>query len=228
MIVTTCGGYVNTSSALIEYQPGASIRADQQCVWIVKVPLTFLRFRLVSSGLGENDGLFINDFLSYAPTTQKKLIVGENYTVSSDQAVITLSVGHAPTRGFSLEFFSSGMVTARGPYSGFASLNMNSGNFSYPSNGGQYRDGENAVFVVNPIVPAQRTLRFTRMGLEYANNCVYDAVSVYNWFNNEYIQLGRYCGTTLPPTFTLEAGVALVVFRSDTSNVGVGFAFEWL
>jgi trypsin len=227
--ITTCGGRIDASSAEITYQLGSSIRADQKCVWIVKAPYDSLRFRLTSSGLGEGDGIYLTNFANSQPGAQQRMTsTGQNYTVTSGFVLVTLSVGNAPTRGFRLEFFSSGFSDATRDFTGFASLNTNSGNLSYPIGGGSYLNNENALFVINPIVPAMRTVMFTRMNVENDSTCSYDAVTIYNFFNNEYIQVAKRCGTTLPPSTTLESGVGLVTFTTDSSVVGTGFDFEWV
>lgn len=103
-----------------------------------------------------------------------------------------MSVGHAPTRGFTLQFFSSGLADVSTPdYTGYTSLTLNNGNFSYPADGSNYRNNERAFFLVNPTVPSIRTLRFTRMDLESASGCTYDAVVIYNWYENRYNQITR-------------------------------------
>ncbi|OXA42098.1 Embryonic protein UVS.2 [Folsomia candida] len=161
--------------------------------------------------------------------------VGQNYTVSSAFVIVTLSVGSAPTHGFPLELFSSAYTDPIRNFSGFASLNTNSGNFSYPVGGSWYGSFENALFVINPIVPAMRTLMFTRMDVESSDDCGSDAVTIYNWFGN--IPFGKLkrtkcyeilCGSTLPPLFTFESGVGLVTFVTDYRVTLTGFDFQWV
>jgi hypothetical protein len=228
--IETCGGRIDASSAEIIFQLGSSIRADQKCVWTLKAPYDNVRFRLTNSGLNtENDGIYLTNFANSVPGAQQRITtVGQNYTVSSGFILITLNVGNAPTRGFRLEFFSSGFMDATPEFTGYANLNLNNGNLSYPVGGGQYRNGENALFVVNPTVPAQRTLSFTKMDVETGSGCPYDAVTIYNWFDNQYTQVAKVCGSTIPPATTLQSGVGLVTFTTDSSVTATGFNFEWV
>ncbi|OXA49387.1 Trypsin-1 [Folsomia candida] len=71
--ITTCGGHINATSAEISFQLGSSIRADQRCVWIITAPYSYLRFRLTSSGLSENDGLFLTQFFLNRPGDQERM-----------------------------------------------------------------------------------------------------------------------------------------------------------
>lgn len=105
--------------------------------------------------------------------------------------MVTLSVGHGPTRGFSLTYFSSGSYV--GPVlTGYTELTATAGNYSYPEDGGNYRNSENALFVIAPSVPGRPTLRFTFVELEFEGNCSYDSVRIFNWFDNNYIEVSRW------------------------------------
>ncbi|OXA62870.1 exoskeleton protein RP43 [Folsomia candida] len=225
--VTTCGGFVETSSASIEFQVGGSIRADMRCVWIIRGPYVSQRFNLVQSGLKETDGLFLSGHSRSGITAQQKLAtVGQNITINSRTAILTLSVGHAPTLGFKLEFFSSGS-SENSVLSGHALLTTAKGNYTYPVNGGQYGNNENALFAIAPTVPGQPTLRFTRVNLENDSGCTYDSIRVYNWFDNDYLQVVRFCGTTIPTSVTFQDGAGLVAFVTDSSVTSTGFEFQY-
>ncbi|OXA62671.1 cubilin [Folsomia candida] len=226
--IITCGGLIDASSAQIDLQVGGSIRADQRCIWLVKPPLNRQRFSLTSTGLGENDGLFVSTYmLGVVGPPIKISTVGQNHTLTSDLVMVTLSVGHGPTRGFSLTYFSSGSYV--GPVlTGYTELTATAGNYSYPEDGGNYRNSENALFVIAPSVPGRPTLRFTFVELEFEGNCSYDSVRIFNWFDNNYIEVSRFCGTTIPPSLTLIEGAGIVTFRSDSSEVRRGFKFEWV
>ncbi|OXA62871.1 exoskeleton protein RP43 [Folsomia candida] len=224
--VTTCGGFVEASSATIDFQPGGSIRADMRCIWTVRATYDSQRFNLVSSGLSENDGLYVTEYIVIPGAQQKLTTVGQNYTVGTKTVLVTLSVGHAPTFGFSLQFFSSGSSTNH-MLSGHAELVGTRGNFSYPNNGIPYQNYEIALFTISPSIPAQPTLRFTAMALESDSLCQYDSVRTFTWFNDQYSQVARICGSTIPPSLTLQGGLGLISFTTDSSITGAGFSFEW-
>ncbi|XP_035714137.1 deleted in malignant brain tumors 1 protein-like [Folsomia candida] len=197
-----------------------------RCVWMVQTPSVNNRFTL-TSGLGGDDGIYVATYNYGNIGRQQKIsIVGQNYTIPAHHLIITLSVGHSPTRGFSLSFFSSGLAFYDA-LTGYADLTTTSGNYVYPQNGENYKNNEDAVFFIVPAVPAQPTLRFIYVDLESDLNCVYDYVTIYTWFDNDYKQVARVCGETLPPTVTFVEGAGLVTFRSDGYMNRRGFKFEW-
>lgn len=114
--------------------------------------------------------------------------IGQNVTIHQKIVIITLIVGHAPTFGFKLEYYSSGS-NWNTDLTGYAVLATTKGNLTYPINGGNYRSFENALFPIAPTVPGQPTLRFTRVDLEVHSSCLYDSIKTYNWFNGEYRQV---------------------------------------
>ncbi|XP_035715395.1 trypsin [Folsomia candida] len=69
--ITTCGGRIDASSGEIKFQLGASIRANQKCVWVVKATYESVRFRL--SGLSKKDGLYLTNFNSSGPVTHQRM-----------------------------------------------------------------------------------------------------------------------------------------------------------
>ncbi|XP_021952932.1 ovochymase-2 isoform X2 [Folsomia candida] len=228
--VTSCGGRIDVTSASINYLVEGSIRANQRCVWIVKVPYDTIRFRLQSSGLSGSDGLYVTKFVNSVPREQQRVSsVGQNYTLSGGGVVIiTLAVGSAPTRGFSLHLFSSGLADQTPDFTGFMQTSGETGNLTYPSHGGGYDNFENALFIIAPATPQQRFISFLAMDLENWSGCTADAVSVYSWLNGMYALITRTCGTTIPPTLTLHESLGLVTFTSDVHITRSGFAFEWM
>ncbi|OXA64546.1 Dorsal-ventral patterning protein tolloid [Folsomia candida] len=223
--VTTCGGFVNASSASIEFQLGGSIRADMRCVWIVQAPSSAQRFSLVASGLKETDGLYVTPLARAAPT-QKLGTLGQNIILQSKSVLITLIVGHAPTLGFKMEYYASGS-NVNPDITGVEILTTAKGNLTYPRNGGIYRPYETAVFPIAPSVPGQPTIRFTRMDLESDSLCAYDWIRIYNWFEDDYRQVARFCGNTIPTSATFQDGVGFVLFSSDSSVFKTGFDFQY-
>jgi len=227
----SCGGLVESSSGNISYSLREYLPANQKCVWTVKAPYDNFRFRLTTSGLRDADGLFVTSYSSGTATpgdTSRISAVNTDYTVSGSMVLITLVVhdGTPPSEGFNLQFFSSGYGDSSS-VSGYASLNATSGMYTYPQGGGDYANGENAVFVVNPAVAGSRTLQFTAVDVEAGTGCTYDAVSVYTWRNSSYTQSARFCGTANPAPIALDEGVALVTFTTDSSITGGGFTFQW-
>ncbi|OXA63049.1 cubilin [Folsomia candida] len=226
--VTTCGGHVDASSASIQFQLGGSIRADMRCVWIVRAPYTVQRFSLISSGLKETDGLYITAISSSGLRNSEKLsTLGQNVTVPSKSVMITLIVGHAPTVGFKMEFYSSGGSSVAPDVTSYTILTTAKGNMTYPRNGGNYGSNEIALFPIAPSVPGQPTLRFTRVDLETGTSCQFDSIRIYNWFDGDYRQVAIFCAYTIPVSVTFQDGAGVVLFSSDSSVTRTGFDFQY-
>jgi hypothetical protein len=228
--VTTCGGEVEASSARINFQLDADIPAGQNCIWVVKPTFDSTRVNLVSSGLLAGSAIYFTEFDAYAgtPGNQVQIAnVGQDYTLSGNFFLVTLTVGAGANRGFSLDWYSSGFAGGPPSFSGYAALTTPTGSFSYPVGGGQYGNSENALFIISPDAAGPRTLTFTRMDVENDSSCSYDAVSVLTWVNNQYSQIAKFCGNSLPTPFNLPTGLALVTFTSDSSVTGTGFGFSW-
>lgn len=118
--------------------------------------------------------------------------LGQNHTFVSRTVLVTLNVGHAPTFGFSLKFFSSGSAGAVA-ITGYIGLTTARGNLSYPLGGGNYQNSESALITITPTVPGKPTLRFTFVDMEGAS-CLYDYVRTFTWFENTYSQVARLDG----------------------------------
>jgi cubilin len=227
--IETCGGFVDNSSAAINFMDGAALTPGQRCVWVVKGPYDSSRFNLVTSGLGSGDHLYVTkyDAATAMPGAQIEIVAtGTNYTVAGGMVLVTLVVGDAPSMGFSLTYFSSGFGDSSPALTGFATRNENIGSHSYPASG-QYRNGESAMFIVNPSQAGDRTLKFSSLDVENDSTCRYDAVALYTWSNNAYNQVDRFCGTTTPSGFQIPGGLAMITFVTDSSVVGSGFTFDW-
>jgi trypsin len=227
--VTTCGGRIDSSSAAVNFNLGADIPAGQRCVWTVKTPYDSLRIGIQQSGLRAEDKLYVTELTATGPGRQFELAtVGEDLNIAGGLYLITLIAGPtAGATGFSLQYFASGYADATPALSGYASLSDASGSYSYPVDGGNYDNDENAAFILNPSETGDRTLTFTRMDVETDSSCSYDAVAVFVWMNNMYTQLSRFCGTAIPAPFQIPGGLSLVTFTSDGSIVNTGFSFSW-
>ncbi|XP_061196173.1 dorsal-ventral patterning tolloid-like protein 1 [Saccostrea echinata] len=106
--------------------------------------------------------------------------------------------------------------TQTGMLGSFHSLN-------YPSN---YDSDMNCRWEINVPTGMHIKLIFAdKFGLEDAQNCDYDRVTIYNGNQNNLI--GRYCGSQHPTTMVLSSNHVIVQFLSDGSNEEMGFLLHW-
>ncbi|GBP07555.1 Cubilin [Eumeta japonica] len=66
-----------------------------------------------------------------------------------------------------------------------------------------------------------------RFAIEDTTNCTKDAVVIYDWRNNKYVQSDRLCGRTLPGTYNSTFNQMRVIFRTDATNNLDGFQAQW-
>jgi len=227
---TMCGGLVESSSGALSWSVGMDIVPNQRCVWTVKGPYDALRFRLTASGLSNGDNIYAARYTTGAPAREFEIGgVGTDYEVVGGTYLVTFTAGANSTgQGFTLEFYSSGFGDSSPPFSGYAMLSTATGSYSYPEGGGQYGNNENAVIILNPATPGDRTITFTRMDVENDNACAYDAVTIFTYANNRFTQLAKFCGSSIPSAFTIPGGLALITFTSDSSVTATGFTFGWM
>ncbi|XP_035708008.1 exoskeleton protein RP43 isoform X1 [Folsomia candida] len=140
--------------------------------------------------------------------------------------MITLIVGHEPSLGFKMEYYASGSPVSP-DITSHAIFSTAKGNLTYPSNGGNYRNDEIALFPIAPSVPGQPTVRITRVDVESGSSCQFDSVRIYNWFEDDYLQVAIFCAYTIPTSVTLQDGAGVVFFSSDFSVTRTGFDFEY-
>ncbi|OXA46307.1 cubilin [Folsomia candida] len=229
--VTECGGLIDTSSAALDFLVSGSIPAGTRCLWTVQAPYDHQRFILTSSGLGNTSSIYLTAYSSNAePGIQQRVTtIGQNHTIVSNVVLVTLIVSENQIpiqQGFSLHFFSSGDA-ATTTLAGHASITAANGSFTYPAGGGQYPNDDHRLFTFARSGTPAPTIRFTRVDLESDSECSYDFIRTYVWFDNLYLQVARFCGSTIPPSFTIPDGLALLAFGSDSSVTGSGFTFEW-
>ncbi len=78
--------------------------------------------------------------------------------------------------------------------------------------------------IIIDIFSADRiTLTFTHMDIENRGSCARDYVRVLDGNDADSPELGRYCGTTIPPPIRSQGSALFVIFISDVSIERTGF-----
>jgi len=230
--VTTCGGHIDASSGRISL---SNIVAGTKCLWTIKTTLDILRFTLADAVWFGGDNLYVTELLVGAPVRQTSItqIGGSDSYLLPAGGVVLLTLSVSPNfpnarRSINLDVFASGYRTLDF-ITGVAALNQNTGSFSYPSDGGNYRDNEIAVFSLSAPDGRDKNITFTHMDIEQNFGCLLDSVTLYAFRNEAYRFVANLCGFTLPPSqFQFPGGIGLITFTSGFSwNPRTGFALEW-
>ncbi|KAI4498132.1 hypothetical protein M0802_006618 [Mischocyttarus mexicanus] len=66
-----------------------------------------------------------------------------------------------------------------------------------------------------------------KFDLEESTSCHYDAVEIYDGDSTNSPLIGRYCGTSMPPTIKSTSNIVVIVFMSDWSYESEGFSLSY-
>ena len=109
--------------------------------------------------------------------------------------------------------------------------NSSNGSIKSPNFPSNYPNDVNCHYLILSSDPAKRIkITFLQFRLEYAENCGYDSVRIYDGYFLNATQLGPtfgYCGNSVPPTLTSTGNVVLIVFASDKSITYQGFQITY-
>lgn len=91
---------------------------------------------------------------------------------------------------------------------------------NYPDN---YGKNQRCVWRIVSPTRSGIHLSFESFHLESGSVCNHDYVELRNGLNNSAPLLGRYCGSTRPPTIYAASGLMQIMFKSDNSQFYGGF-----
>lgn len=191
------------------------------CSWLIQPPqaksvtFNFTAFNLQNASA---DGKTIYDAVEiYDGTNESAPLLGR-FTGSTIPNAVTSTGG-----SLFIKFYTDYELTFQGwngdytstqtPYcNGIATtLTTASGAFSDGSGADKYANNANCAWLIQPTNAKTVTLNFT----EFDTELNIDKVIVYDGSNNTAPVLGRFSGTTLPPSVTSTTGSMYVEFQSD-------------
>ncbi|CAH0396981.1 unnamed protein product [Chilo suppressalis] len=101
--------------------------------------------------------------------------------------------------------------------------------FESPNYPKSYTENQECTWEMKTDQGSRISLRFIgRFAVESRPNCTKDAVIVYDWKDNQYIEMSRLCGRTLPPMFNSTFNKMKVILRTDSEINLDGFQAEWV
>jgi len=97
------------------------------------------------------------------------------------------------------------------------------GNVTDLGGSGNYTNDERTLFLIQPTNAVSISLTVNQFDTEpnwdylyiYAGTTVFDPL------------IGRYDGTSIPPTFNINGGAVLIEFRTDCATIGLGYDISW-
>ncbi len=232
-IAPTCSGGTILSSPIGSLSDGSGASTygnNQLCYWLIAPPcannvtLSFSAFNteanydrvLVFDGNNTNAPLLLDWWGNTIPP---------NKTSSSGEMLVVFVSDYATVmQGFSASYTSTGT-----PYcSGTTSVNTSDwGTITDGSGANNYCNNMDCSWLIQPPQATTVTFDFTSIDIESISPdgfTIYDAVEIYDGTNASAPLLGRYAGTTLPPSITTTGGSMYIRFFSDMSVTGAGWA----
>ncbi|CAK1578706.1 unnamed protein product [Parnassius mnemosyne] len=100
--------------------------------------------------------------------------------------------------------------------------------FSSPNFPKNYFSNEECVWEIKAELGYRISLKFIeRFVIEDRPNCTKDVLIVYDWKDNEYIEIAKLCGRRLPPAYNSTFNQMKVIFRTDAEINLDGFRAQW-
>ncbi len=194
---------------------------NMNCSWLIqppqaqKVTFNFVSFNLQNASA---DGRNIYDAVEiYDGTNESAPLLGR-FTGSTVPNAVTSTGGSLFVKfytDYELNFngWSGYYTSTQIPYcnGGTTTLTTATGTFSDGSGTDKYANNANCAWLIQPTNAKTVTLNFTEFDTELNS----DWVIIYDGSNNTAPVLGKFSGSTLPPSVTSTTGNMYVVFLSD-------------
>lgn len=202
---------------------------NQSCFWYIAPPCASsvtLSFSQFDTELNY-DGVVIYDSLS--ATNQIGAFSGTTIPSSITSTTGTMLVVFVSDFANNYQGFTANYTSTGSSYcGGVTTLNtVDYGTITDGSGGNTYCNNSNCAWLIQPPQATSVTLNFTAFQLEPAStdgNSVYDSVEVYDGTSASATLLGRFTGSTIPPSITSSGGSMYLRFLSDYADAYQGWS----
>lgn len=97
-----------------------------------------------------------------------------------------------------------------------------------PGNATEYPHNSRCAWLIRTAEDYVLNITFTKFQVEDATECRFDFLQIHDGSTSAAHNLGRFCGSKLPPTTILSSRNTLYMFfRSDSSSAHGGFELNW-
>jgi Zn-dependent metalloprotease len=196
---------------------------NTNCSWLIQPPqaksISFEFTELDLEMSNSSDGLPFLDYVQiYDGTSEAGILLGtktgsivpdEIFTANSGSMYIKFNSDISVTK----QGWKGKFISTQTPYCNSVATNFTTatGTLSDGSGTDKYANNSNCAWLIQPTNAKTVTLNFTAFDTELN----YDAVIVYDGSNNTAPVLGKFSGSTLPPSLTSTTGNMYVEFLSD-------------
>ena len=227
---TECGGIFEGTEGVIkspfypDYYP-----ANRECRYLIRVPLNhvvsveFLSFEVEGSvgciydyvdireGGSEHNNSFIGRFCGSAPPEPF-------ISMFNEVLFIFKTDGSEHNKGFFANY--SSMDVGCGGV-----LSQNHGHFSSPNDEVAYKHKASCNWLIRAPLGLVIRLTFPVFGIEFHPNCTFDYIEINDVSG---YSLGKFCGSSSPPSVQSFSNEITVTFKSDESHSAEGFTISYV
>ncbi|XP_045491488.1 LOW QUALITY PROTEIN: cubilin homolog [Colias croceus] len=229
-----CGGYVNATIHGHISSPGSPGKypPNRDCYWRLvtklgkRIQLHFFELDLEShancsfdylaiyDGLHEKDAL-INKFCNSSQPAPLQ-------SIGSEMLIHFHSDAYGSGKGFQITYAPIEGVPGCG---GFFTLER--GEIFPPLYENKYQDNLLCDYKIQTRGDTKIRITLKSFNLERSFRCTYDYLAIYDGPSSDSRLVGKFCGTTVPKTFTSTSNSLFIQFKSDQSVSSQGFKISY-
>ncbi|XP_023942426.2 cubilin-like [Bicyclus anynana] len=229
-----CGGEIDATTHGHISSPGSpnTYPPNRDCYWHLKttfgkkIQLHFFELDIENHAncsfdyLAIYDGEHTTDPLlnKYCNTTQPAPI----QSASSEILIHFHSDAMGSGKGFQIAFAPIEGVPGCGGY-----FTSDKGEIGSPSYNGLYLSNLLCEYKITTRPDTRIRISFKTFKLENSLTCKYDSVKIYDGPTSDSPLVGKFCGTTLPKTYTSSTNKLFILFKSDHTVASEGFKIDF-
>ncbi|XP_076628821.1 cubilin [Colletes latitarsis] len=229
-IEPVCGGRLTDDYGTIS-SPGSPGRypPNRDCFWSINVnPTKRIQFHFGQLMLEEHPTCQ-SDYLEIVGELDERLGLYCNHTrpppliAPGSEAMIHFHSDSAgQDSGFQIHYSTiEGIPGCSGVYT------APTGTISLPTHTSTYRENMECDWRIQMPHGERIQITWSKFELEDSTSCEFDYVKIFDGPTSDSPLLGRFCGTTIPPTIRSTSNALLVIFKSDWMLGMGGFTFAY-
>ncbi|XP_060075561.1 cubilin-like [Ylistrum balloti] len=229
-----CGGLLTNNPGTISspgYETGSNYTNNLQCVWVIanlnisdtSMALSFQNIQLESHQNCVYDFLEVREGNSaesplIGKYCGKTYMPGPIFSPSPYLWVRFKTDTSIVDHGFSLNY---GFTDCGGI------LTQDNGVITSPNYPNLYNHSDSCAWIIQAPEGVRVNVQFTNFDIENHSSCVFDYLEILNGPYGDSPSVGKFCGTTMPPSFTSQYNAIRVYFKTDISISNQGFRLTY-
>ncbi|XP_008108629.2 ovochymase-1 isoform X1 [Anolis carolinensis] len=199
------------------------------CIWNISVPedsiilVQFIRVDIEHQTECDHDSVTVSSNKNELIGKICGNVLPSPLLVESNQAIITFVSDNSNTgAGFEFTFTAVHKASEAGSGCGSVAILREEGKFDTANYPGLYPSGTKCHWLIEAPMEHVIKLEFEDFAIETSQDCIYDAVSIYDDQEEEH-QIALLCGFSIPSPVWSTGSMMLIYFESDEENNFRGF-----